>query len=50
MEKCKKMHVGKVCQEYKCQTSTIDSWKEVEVVDDETGLEKFEDVYTGKDR
>ena len=47
IEKCKKMHVGKYCQEYKCQKLSIDSWKEVEVIDDETRMGTLEDIHTG---
>ena len=49
IDKCKKMHIGKYCQEYKCQKLYIDSWKELEVIDEETGMEKIEDVYSGKE-
>jgi hypothetical protein len=45
--KCKKLHVGKVCEEYKCQTLKIDNWKEVEVVNEETGIDAIEDSCEG---
>ena len=43
------MHIGKYCQEYKCQKLNIDCWKELEVIDEETGMEKIEDVYSGRE-
>ena len=49
IDKCKKMHIGKYCQEYKCQKLNIDCWKELEVIDEETGMEKIEDVYSGRE-
>ena len=42
-QKCKKLHVGKKIQEFKCQPLKIDNWQEIEVVDKETGLEEIED-------
>ena len=39
--KCKKLHVGKGCEEYKCQTLKIDDWKELEVVNEETGIDEI---------
>ena len=31
-QKCKKLHVGKVCDDFKCQKLEVDEWKEVEVI------------------
>ena len=45
--KCKRLHVGKVCEEYKCQTLKIDDWKEVEIVNEETGIDDIEDKCEG---
>ena len=42
-QKCKKLHVGKEIQQFKCQPLKIDNWQEIEVVDKETGLEEIED-------
>ena len=38
-EKCKKLHVGKRVEGFKCQTLKVDHWKEIE-----TGSEKIEDI------
>ena len=45
--KCKKLHVGKRCEEYKCQTLKIDNWKELEVENEETGIDEIEDNCEG---
>ena len=29
VSKCKKIHVGKICDDFKCQTLTVDNWEEV---------------------
>ena len=42
-QKCKKLHVGKQFQEFKCQTLKIDNWEEFEVVDEVTGVEEIID-------
>ena len=44
VEKCKKIHVGKYCEKFKCQTLSVDCWKELEVIDEETGIGKFEET------
>ena len=46
-EKCKKMHIGKSCDEYKCQPLYVDGWDEREVEVSETKELKMEDVCTG---
>ena len=38
-QKCKKLHVGKRVEGFKCQTLKVDHWKEIE-----TGSEKIEDI------
>ena len=43
-QKCKKMHIGKSHAEYKCQTMKVDNWKEVEVFNEETGIDEVEDI------
>ena len=43
-QKCKKLHVGKTFEEYKCQTLKINNWEEVEVLNEETGVEDIEDI------
>ena len=47
-QKCKKMHVGKYCEDFKCQSLMVDKWKEVEIKNEETGLEEIEDVHDGE--
>ena len=46
--KCKKMHIGKVHESFKCQTLKVDNWKELEVTNEETGAESIEDVLDGE--
>ena len=46
--KCKKMHIGKVHESFKCQTLKVDNWKEIEVTNEETGAESIEDVLDGE--
>ena len=48
VEKCKKIHVGKYCEKFKCQTLSVDCWKELEVIDEETGIGKLEETCIGK--
>ena len=38
-QKCKKLHVGKRIEAFKCQKLKVDLWKEIE-----TGSEQFEDI------
>ena len=45
--KCKKLHVGKVHEEHKCQTLEIDNWKEVEIMNEETGIDEIQDKCEG---
>ena len=47
--KCKKIHVGKMCDEYKCQTLTVDNWAEIEVNDKETATTTIEDQFVGEE-
>ena len=39
--KCKKIHIGKVCEDFKCQALSIDKWIEVETEND------IEDKFVG---
>ena len=43
-QKCKKLHVGKSFDDFKCQTLKIQNWEEVEVVNDKTGMDGIEDI------
>ena len=47
-DKCKKMHVGKYCEIYKCQTLKVDQWKEIEIINEETGSEEINDIIEGE--
>ena len=47
--KCKKMHIGKQCEEYKCQPLYVDSWKEVEKENVDTGILEIEDKFEGEE-
>ena len=44
--KCKKMHIGKKHEDFKCHTMFVDNWKEVDS-NFENGKEVIEDVYVG---
>ena len=48
-EKCKKMHIGKTKEEYKCQNLFIDKWEEKEIESCETKNFKIEDTYEGEE-
>ena len=47
-KKCKKIQVGKYCEEFKCQNLTVDNWEEVEVNNDDTGNIFIEDFCNGE--
>ena len=49
VEKCKKMHIGKFCEEFKCQNLYVDNWEEVEVKDDEIGMTKIGDIVVSEE-
>ena len=49
VSKCKKIHIGKSYEEYKCQPLFVDGWKEVEKKNEETGILEIEDVYIGEE-
>ena len=42
--KCKKNHIGKQCEDFKCHPLLIDTWEENEVKNEETGNFQVEDV------
>ena len=48
-KKCKKLHVGKHCDEFKCQVLKVDNWEEVEIMNEETGIEEIEDICEGEE-
>ena len=43
-KKCKKMHIGKTREEFKCQNLFLDKWTENEIIDDNTKDIVVEDV------
>ena len=47
--KCKKIHVGKICEDFKCQPLKVDSWSEVEVKNEETAKISIEDCFLGEE-
>ena len=47
VNKCKKMHVGRVGREYKCQDLKVDKWEEVKIKNDEN-IEIEEDIFVGE--
>jgi hypothetical protein len=48
INKCKKMHVGKVCEDYKCQKVSVDSWVEVLAEDGDDSGNAVEDIFNGE--
>ena len=42
--KCKKLHVGKRIEDFKCQLLKVDNWKEIEIINEETGNETINDI------
>ena len=49
MKKCKKLHVGKYCEEFKCQQLFVDTWEEVEVENCDNGEIVTEDCFIGEE-
>ena len=47
--KCKKLHVGKYKEDFKCQALKIDDWKEVEIMNEETGVDDIADICDGEE-
>ena len=43
------MHIGKFCEEFKCQNLYVDKWEEVELKDDEIGITKIGDTVVGEE-
>ena len=48
-KKCKKMHVGRYQEDFKCQQLFVDNWEEVEVENTDTGEVKIEDCCVGEE-
>ena len=49
-KKCKKLHIGKNRENFKCQTLKLDNWEEVEMINDVTGIEEIKDVCSGESK
>ena len=47
--KCKKIHIGKYCEEHKCQPLYVDKWEEAEEENKETGNVELVDVCLGEE-
>ena len=47
--KCKKIHIGKQCESYKCHPLFVDIWEKYEIKNDETGKNDIKDVCLGKE-
>ena len=45
--KCKKIHVGKKCEDHKCQQLYVDSWEETE--ENDNGKVEIKDVCLGEE-
>jgi hypothetical protein len=43
------LHVGKLKEDFKCQSLKVDNWKEVELKNDETGVDDILDVCEGEE-
>ena len=50
VEKCKKIHVGKTCDDFKCQKLFVDYWEEVEVRNEDLASISTEDHYLGEEK
>ena len=48
-KKCKKLHVGHVHEEFKCQDLSVEKWTEVEVTNDVTGESEIKDIWDGEE-
>ena len=47
VKKCKKIHIGKTCDDFKCQTLTVDNWKEI--VDEDSANLRIDDCFVGEE-
>ena len=48
VKKCKKLHIGKTKEEYKCQPIYVDKWDEHEEENEKTGIIEIKDVFAGE--
>ena len=49
IEKCKKIHVGKLYEDYKCQPFYVDDWEEIENKKKNNGSIDIRDEYIGEE-
>ena len=49
IEKCKKIHIGKQHEEFKCQPLFVDKWKETENKNEDNGSIEIQDEYEGEE-
>ena len=49
IDKCKKIHIGKTHEEYKCQPIYVDKWTEHEEENKKTGIIEIKDVFEGEE-
>ena len=47
-DKCKKLHIGKQFESFKCQTLRVDNWKEMEIVNEEKNVQEITDFIEGE--
>ena len=47
--KCKKLHIGKCYDKYKCQDLKVDKWEELEIKSSEELMDDIKDVWTGSE-
>ena len=47
--KCKKIHIGKQHEDFKCHNVYVDSWEETETTNTETGNTQVEDICIGEE-
>ena len=48
-KKCKKLHVGHLHEEFKCQDLSVEKWTELEVTNDITGEAEIKDIWSGEE-
>ena len=49
ISKCKKIHIGKQCEDFKCHSLFVDSWEEREVKNEHDGRSHIEDICIGEE-
>ena len=46
--KCKKLHIGKFCEDFKCTDISVDCWEEIKVFNNEIGVDTLEENFVGE--